>query len=145
MDEFLPVVFSRPLIALATSVIFLMIGLALLPHALMRRRYFSRLRDGEQTYSRRASIRTEFLCAGIAGAMTVALVAFGLASYRTAMSNLEANVHKEYSPTKLDIKYWNGSWATADITFADGTSIDGAQISVQDAYRPFIAENTTTD
>lgn len=145
MDEYLPVAFGLPLMAVATSVVFLLIGLALLPHALFRRRSFSRLRDGEQTYARRASIRTEFIVAAAAGVITAVFLAVGITGYSTAMSNLEANIHKEYSPTKLDIKYWNGSWATADITLPDGTSYEDAQISMQAEYRPLVEPKMTKD
>lgn len=145
MDEYLPVAFDLPLMAVAISVVFLLIGLALLPHALFRRRSFSRLRDGEQTYARRASIRTEFIVAAAAGVITAVFLTVGITGYNNAMSNLEANVHKAYSPAELDIKYWNGSWATADVTFADGTTYKDAQISMQAAYRPFIEQKMTMD
>ena len=69
----------------------------------------------------------------------------GITGYSTAMSNLEANIHKEYSPTELDIKYWNGSWATADITLPDGTSYEDAQISMQAEYRPLVEPKMTKD
>ncbi|MEF9979793.1 MULTISPECIES: hypothetical protein [Micrococcaceae] len=145
MDEYLPVDFSLPLVSLAASVIFLLIGLPLIIHALIRRKGFTRLRDGEQTYARRASIRTEFISAGIAVVATAICLVMGITGYNTAMSNLVANVQKEYSPTELEIKYWNGSWATADIAFADGTSYVDAQISMQSAYRPLVEPKMTLD
>ncbi|MCZ4149676.1 hypothetical protein BZG21_35310, partial [Escherichia coli] len=130
MDEYLPVAFGLPLMSVALSVVLLLIAVPLAVHALIRRRAFAGLRDGEQTYARRSSIRTEVISAGLAAVATAVFLVLGITGYSTAMSNLEANIHKEYSPTELDIKYWNGSWATADITLPDGTSYKDAQISM---------------
>ena len=122
-----------------------LIAVPLAIHALIRRRAFAGLRDGEQTYARRSSIRTEFISAGLAAVATAVFLVLGITGYSTAMSNLEANIHKEYSPTELDIKYWNGSWATADITLPDGTSYEDAQISMQAEYRPLVEPKMTKD
>ncbi|WIV43241.1 MULTISPECIES: hypothetical protein [Glutamicibacter] len=145
MDEYLPVAFGLPLMSVALSVVLLLIAVPLAVHALIRRRAFAGLRDGEQTYARRSSIRTEFISAGLAAVATAVFLVLGITGYSTAMSNLEANIHKEYSPTELDIKYWNGSWATADITLPDGTSYEDAQISMQAEYRPLVEPKMTKD
>lgn len=143
MDEFLPVDFSLPLVLLATAVVFLLIGVPLLIHGVVRRKKFARLRDGEQTYALRSSIRTELICSGISGVLMLVLLVVGVSGYNTAMKNLEANILQEYSPTQLDIKYWNGSWATADIEFADGTSYEDATVTIVDSDRPVVEKKAT--
>ncbi|WP_159612174.1 hypothetical protein [Glutamicibacter sp. JC586] len=140
MDDFLKVDFATPLILLCVAVIFFLLCIPMLIHGLIRRRNFSRLRDGEQIYSLRSSIRTELIMSALAAVLVIACLVIGFTGYGRAMNNLQANIEREFSPTELEIHFWTGSSAIANISLPDGTSYDPATISVEEGYRPVINE-----
>lgn len=138
-----PVDFATPLLLLAAMVVLILLGLPLLVHAAFRRKKFAVLRDGEQTYARRSSIRTElWVGAGITVAGVLCLV-LGLGGYRGAMSGLEANIRQTYAPTQLDMHYWNGATANASLTLPDGTYLEHATVAIGPGNTPVILELPT--
>lgn len=145
MDGFLKVDFGTPLMLLGVAVIFFLLCIPMLIHGLIRRRKFSTLRDGEQTYSLRSSIRTELIMSALAAVLLVVCLVAGSSGYGRAMDNLQANIEREFSPTELDIHFWTGSSAVANISLPDGSSYEPATISLEDGYRPVINEASRND
>lgn len=140
MEDFLRVDFTTPLVMLCLAVIFFLLGIPLLFHGLVRRRKFARLRDGEQTYALRSSIRTELLSSALGAFLVIVCLIVGVAGYGRAMNNLQANIEREFSPTQLDIHFWTGSSAITTMELPDGRLFDPATISVEADYRPVINE-----
>lgn len=145
MGEFLKVDFATPMLFLVVAVILFVIGVPVLIHGLVRRKKFATLRDGEQTYARRASIRTELLTSALAALLVVVCLGAGFSGYARALDHLQANIEQEFSPTKLEIHHWTGSSAVATLTLPDGTTFDPATIAVEDDYRPVINEAPRND
>lgn len=139
-SKFAEVDFVTPLLYLGIALIFLFICIPTLLHGLVRRRKFGTLVTGYQTYSLRSSIRIELIVSALAGVLTIVCLLIGATGYFKAMNHLESNIQLQYNPTNLELGYWNGSWATADLTLPDGTTFEDVVVEVQGVGEPFIEE-----
>ncbi|MFC0582019.1 hypothetical protein [Micrococcoides hystricis] len=123
--------------ALALAVI----GLALGAHGLYRRRKYWRKREVHQTWPEQRDIRLELSIAGslfILGLLTPLLSLF---LYNKSMENLTHNIEQYYEAQDVELRDWNGSWARADLTLADGTRFEDVQVRYDDVeYTPLIWE-----
>lgn len=137
-SKFADVNFVIPLFYLGVAVVCLLIFIPLLIHGMLRRRKFSTLVDGYQTYALRSSIRIELIVSALVAILTIMFLAMGATGYFESRNNLEANIQLKYNPTQLELGPWNGSWATADLTLSDGTVFDDVEVMLQDSGEPFI-------
>jgi len=132
--------YLTPLLQLSVGIVLLIFCLPLVFHGLYRRSKFSQLGEGHRTRKARSSIRSELLvsAAGILGGVTLGLVAWS--GYGTATTNFEANIEQRYHPQELSLGSWNGSWATVDITLADGARFTDSVVVIREGYEPFIED-----
>ena len=132
--------FMTPMMHLGVAGILLVFALPLLIHGFVRRRRFGRLSEGYQTYQARSSIRTELITGTV---VLIGCAVFGgLAwnGYQTATTNFVANIEQRYQPVELNLGPWNGSWATVDLTLADGTRFPDSTVVLRAGYEPFIED-----
>lgn len=139
-SKFADVNFVIPMFYLGVTLVCLLIFIPMLIHGMLRRRKFSKLVDGYQTYSLRSSIRIELIVAAIFAILTIVFVAMGGIGYSQATANLESNIQLKYNPTHFELGPWNGSWSTADLTLSDGKTFDDVDVMIQGAGEPFIEE-----
>lgn len=132
--------YLTPMMHLGVAGILVVFGIPLLLHGLFRRRRFSRLRDGEQTWKARSSIRIELLTGGVALLIAAVFGALSWNGYERSTRHLEANIVQRYHPSSFELGYWNGSWATIDITLPDGTRFPDSIVMLRAGSEPFIED-----
>lgn len=137
-SKFVDVDFVVPMLYISVALMLALIFIPTLLHGLMRRRKFATLVTGYQTYAMRSSIRTELIVATLAGIFAVVCALIGGTGYTKAMDNLAVNIQTQYNPSSLELGYWNGSWATANITLDDGTSFEDVVVQLEGPGKPFI-------